>query len=175
MSFDVFLQTCNLSDKTEDAVNPFTGKAIRKPVGESVTDEERSALKETLASAGARNPDEHGCYVPQLSDGSTAEVFFGGLADDPEFSGGMIALRGLSIEMTRFMWSLAESGNLVIIPAMEGDLTIVTSTANAQRVASRWPNATVVDSPDELHVILTKGFDGWKQFRDQVVADSWDE
>lgn len=172
MSFDVFFQTCNLSDETEDAVNPFTGETMQKPVNESVTEDERNALKKILASVGAPSPDEHGCYVPQLSDGSTAEVYFGGLVDDPEFSGGMIALRGSSIELSRFMYSLADSGNLAILPAMEGDFTIVTSTANAQRVASRWPEATVVDSFDQLHVILTKGLEGWKQYRDQVVGDS---
>ena len=172
MSFDIFFQTCHLSDKTEEAVNPFTGEVMRKPVGECITDEERAALKEILSSAGAPTPDEHGCYVPRFADGSAAEVYFGGLEDDPEFSGGMIALRRSSIELTRFMYSLADSGKFVILPAMEGDFVIVTSTANADRVASRWPNAKIINSPDELHVILTKGFDGWKQYRDHVVGDS---
>jgi hypothetical protein len=169
MSFDIFFQTCNLSNETEEAISPFTGETMQMPVGECVTDDERNSLRKLLASAGASSPDEHGCY---FSDGSRAEVFFGGLEDDPEFSGGMIALRGLSIELTRFMYSLADSGNLLILPAMEGNYAIVTSTANANRIASRWPDATVVNSPEELHMILSTGFDGWKQYRDQVIGDS---
>ena len=169
MSFDVFFQTCNISERFEERINPFTGKTIQSPVGECVTDAERQSLKTILAAAGAKDPNENGCYLPQLPDGSRAEAYFGGLADDPHFSGGMIALRGLSIELTRFMWALADSGNLVILPAMEGNSKIVTSTINARRVATRWPNATVAQSPDELHLILAKGCDGWKHYRDQVL------
>ena len=171
MSFDVFFQTCNISDETESVVDPFSGQTIEKPVGESVTDEERAALKEILASAGAPIPDEFGCYLPQLSDGSSAEVFFSELEEGEEFDGGMIALRGLSLELARFMYSLASAGNLAMLPAMEEAVPIVTSTDNAQRVASRWPEAVVVKTPEELHMLLTKGFDAWKQFRDRVVGD----
>lgn len=171
MSFDVFFHTCNLSDQTKQAVNPFTGETIQNPVGESVTSEERRALKQVLASAGGSTPGEHGCYVPILADDSSAEVYFDGLADAPEFSGGMVALRGTSIELATFLYALADAGNLAMLPAMDGDITLVTSTANAKRVASRWPDAIVVESPDDLHAILTQGFDGWKQYRDQVIGD----
>lgn len=125
-----------------------------------------------LAVAGASAADEHGCSLPQFADGGSAEAYFDALGDDSEFSGGMLALRGLSPDLTQFMYSLAEEGNLAMLPAMEGVETIVTSNANAQRVASRWPDVIVVSLPDELHVILSQGLDGWKSYRDQIVDDT---
>lgn len=169
MSFDIFFQSCNISDQTEEAVNPFTGEVIQKPIGEVATDAERAALIKLFAAAEASEANEHGCSITQFADGGSAEAFFDALGDDNEFSGGMLAVRGLSTELTQFMYSLAEEGNLAMLPAMEGVGTIVTSNAKAQRVVSRWPDAIVVSSPDELHVILSQGFDGWKSYRDQIV------
>jgi hypothetical protein len=169
MSFDIILQTCNLTDKTKEAVDPFTGDTIQIPTGEHVTAAERSALIELLAAAGASEPDKSGIYHPRLSDGSSAEVYFSNLASDPDFGGGIIVLRGLSPEQTRFIFSLADLGNLAIYPGSQGAVAIVTSVANAQRVVSRWPDVVVAQTPEELHVILRKGFDGWKQYRDYIV------
>jgi len=154
MSFEIAFQTCNLSDKTEEIVNPFTGETIEAPVGECVTEDERRAVSRLLATAGAPHADDFGCYTPGFSDGSSAEVFFDGLSGNPEFGGGTVALRGISEEICRFLYELAAAGNFAILPAMEGDFVLVTSAKNAERIASRWPEATVIDSPDDLHRIL---------------------
>ncbi|WP_339732070.1 hypothetical protein [uncultured Gimesia sp.] len=172
MSFDIFFQTSHLSDQTEEAVNPFTGKVVQKPVGETVTSSEREALQKLIASAGAGDPSEFGCYVIDFQDGPGLELFFDGLSGKDEFGGGMAALRSLTPELAEFLYSLADTGNLIMLAAMEESRPIVTSTATAERVVSRWPDAVVVSSSEELSAMLTSGFDGWDSYRDQVVDES---
>jgi len=59
MSFDIFYQTSRLSEQTVEAINPFTGKVMQKPVGETVTPDEREALLKLLSTRGA-NAEEMG-------------------------------------------------------------------------------------------------------------------
>jgi hypothetical protein len=82
----------------------------------------------------------------------------------------MVALRGLTEEMSRLLHELAKAGNLAILPAMEDAGTVVTSAASAEQVASRWPDAVVIESPDELHVLLSEGYDSCREYRDRVVG-----
>jgi hypothetical protein len=169
MSFDVVFQTCHLSDKTEETLNPFTGKTMRRVVGETATDAERDAMARLLVDVGAVGPDEHGCYVVTLSDDSSFELYFEHLRGETEFSGGMAVLGELTGPLSDFLFDLASHGNLAMLPAMEGDVTVVTSEAAAASVSSRWPNAVVMNDGDALNVLLGKGVDAWKQYRDQVT------
>ena len=105
-----------------------------------------------------------------LPDGSSAELFFRGLCDDTEFGGGMAALCGLTPAMSAFLYDIAVRGNLAMLPAMEGGATIVVSADAAKSVASRWPDTLVIENADALHVLLSKGVDAWRQYRDQVTG-----
>ncbi|MFH1303801.1 MAG: hypothetical protein ABIK07_22310 [Planctomycetota bacterium] len=172
MSFDIFLQTCHLSDQTVEDVNPITGKRVHKVVGETVTETERETLKKLIASKGADAPDEFGCYVITFADGSATELYFEGLSDDAEFSGGVVTLHEPSEELTQFLYSLAEGGNLGILTETEAGKIVVTSNENAQLVEPRFPGAIVISSPEALHLILGRGFDHWIAYRDRVFDDS---
>ncbi|WP_417387532.1 hypothetical protein [Gimesia sp.] len=171
MSFDVFFQTAHISDKTEEAVNPFTGETVQKPVGERINAEERSRLQELFAQQGAAEPDDFGCYLIEFEDGTGIELFFSGLADNPDFNGGMAALRSLTTNIVSFLFAVADQGNLVILPAMDEMRPLVTSAENAERVLSRWSDTVVVSSPAELLQILSGGFGDWSDYRDRVVND----
>ena len=171
MSFDIFYQTSRLSEQTVEAINPFTGKVMQKPVGETVTPDEREALLKLLSARGA-NADEMGCYLVDYSDGAGLELQFDGLADETEFSGGMAALRGLTAELTRFLYDLADTGNLVMLPAMEESRPLVTSSETAERVTSRWPDVLVMSSAEELGTFLGQGVAGWKAYRDRALGDA---
>ncbi|WP_417378896.1 hypothetical protein [Gimesia sp.] len=171
MSFDVFFQTAHISDQTEEAVNPLTGETIQKPVGECVAEDERERLQKLFAKKGAQQPDEFGCYLVEFEDGTGLELFFDGLAEGSEFSGGMAALRSLTTDIASFLYTVADQGNLVILPAMEDMRPIVTSAENAERVSSRWPETVLISSTEELMQILSGGFGDWSEFRDRVVND----
>ena len=171
MSFDIFYQTSRLSEQTVEAINPFTGKVMQKPVGETVTPDEREALIQLLSTRGA-NAEEMGGYLVDFADGAGLELQFDGLADEAEFSGGMASLRGLTPELASLLYDLADTGNLVMLPAMEESRPLVTSDETAARVASRWPDALVISSPEELEAFLGQGLAGWEACRDRVMGDS---
>jgi hypothetical protein len=52
MSFDIFLQSCNVSDEIKEVVNPFTGETQQVAGGGAVTDDERQAIKAVLGGRG---------------------------------------------------------------------------------------------------------------------------
>lgn len=169
MSFDILFATCNLSDKTGETFNRFTGEMTRTPVGESATREERMAIESLLADGGCTAADEDGCYSVQLAGNCSAEFFFEGLTGEEDFSSGMVALRGLTSEVTELLFRVASRGNMAMIPAMEGGKTILISDDQVNRVKSRWPDATVVYDAPALHAILEKGFNAAEAYRDQVL------
>jgi len=84
----------------------------------------------------------------------------------------MASLRGLTSELASLLYDLADTGNLVMLPAMEESRPLVTSDETAARVASRWPDALVVSSPEELEAFLGQGLAGWEACRDRVMGDS---
>jgi hypothetical protein len=171
MSFDIFFQTSRLSDQTEEAVNPFTGEVMQKPVGESLLSADRDALRELLSSHGATLPLDSNCYQFDFSDGSGFELFMDHLDSDADVSGGMAALRGLTTEILNVLYALAEAGNMVMLPAMEETRPLVTSREVADRVASRWPDVLVLASAEELGAFLQQGFAGWEAYRDRVTGE----
>lgn len=171
MSFDIFYQTSRLSEQIEETTNPFTGEVMQKPIGETVTPDEREALLKLLSTRGA-NADEMGGYLVDFADGAGVELQFGGLADEAEFSGGMASLRGLTSELSSFLYELADTGNLVMLPAMEESRPLVTSDETAARVTSRWPDTLVMASAEELAAFLGQGVAGWAAYRDRVMGDS---
>jgi hypothetical protein len=137
-----------------------------------VTSSEREALQKLIASAGADTSDDFGSYVIDFEDGPGLELFFDGLEGSDEFSGGMAALKSLTPELTQFLFSVADKGNLIMLAAMEESRPIATSAETAERVVSRWSDVVVVSSAEDLRALLATGFDGWKSYRDRVVDDS---
>jgi len=81
----------------------------------------------------------------------------------------MVSIRGgFSSQLSKFLFSLADVGNFMLLPAMEDEVVMVTSMKNAKRIVSRYPAAIVLDYSEELEVILAKGYDDWREYRDKV-------
>jgi hypothetical protein len=55
-----------------------------------------------------------GCCTVDFNDGGAAEVFADRLK-----SGCMVALRGMTPEVSQFLFELLKAGNWVMLPAME--------------------------------------------------------
>jgi hypothetical protein len=89
--------------------------------------------------------------VVVLGDGGGAEVF----ADRLE-TGCMIALRGLTPDLLRFLFALLRAADWVLLPAMEGSPAIVTSPGLASSFADSHPEV-VCKSPEELGTVLSTG------------------
>jgi len=174
MSFDVFLQPCRQSNNRKTTVNPFTGQLVEAPACEPLSGTQREAVQQILVAASACGPDESDCRTVTFSDGSSAEVFLSGLTDSAEPFSGMLTLDSISLEIARFLYSLAWSANLAILPVMEGTTALVISTDDLHQVEGRWPDARVVSSADELFAILEHGFEAWSTYRDRTMGPSKD-
>lgn len=124
------------------------------------------AVRQVLERAGARGPDEFGCYVVDFRDGGEAEVY----ADRMETSC-MVAIRGTTPDLLDFLFNLLQAGYGVMLPAMEDTVAITTSPASLKGLPDDFPRVVTCDSADGLGVLLAKGVRAWRTYRDQVVDD----
>jgi hypothetical protein len=170
MSFEILLETCHHGTEYQDGVNPFTREPIRIPIGDSVPPEQRKAIRQCLKSAGARTP--HGPEIFIVDSPAAGAVFqFEGLDKDPEFTGGMVELRGLDDEAAALLHTVALRGHLAIRPIMERSSVIVPDGALLHGVQARWPDAVVASTPKELVEVLRRGFEEWERHRANVTED----
>src|SRR5262245_45290362 len=119
MSFDILYHTCNLGKKKKKVTSPFTGKTMDAFADDGLTAEERAGVTTLLAGANAKGPDEHGCYLVKFRDGGAAEVFVDNLEGSDSCEGCMVAIRGLTPKLVKFVYDLAHVGNMVMTPVME--------------------------------------------------------
>jgi hypothetical protein len=152
MSFDVFLQ--RFADGQPAQAN-------------------REAVREVLNCANYSGPDEFGFYVISLPDGVEAEFSAKGLQSENSFTGCAFHIRGFSDALMQFMFDIARAGEMVIMPAMEGNPLVMVSEQHKQSIpADFWESLqpVVIDSPGELGAVLSGGFEGWSTYRAQVLA-----
>ncbi|HEY7158723.1 MAG TPA: hypothetical protein VH575_32565 [Gemmataceae bacterium] len=164
MSFDIFIQPCRFAGSPIVKRNPFTGEAQSVLPNEPLNTAELKAVQQVLKRAKACGPDEHGCYIVQLSDGGEAEVFGGELA-----MGCMVALRGMTADLLQFLFDLLKAGNWVMLPAREDAVAIATSPECLKGIPDDFPKVIVCSSTEEFGTLLTKGVQAWEKYRDQVV------
>jgi hypothetical protein len=165
MSFDLFFQACRSGTQPVERKNPVTGEVQTSVPVEPLSAEDVRAIRGVLARAGAREPDEFGCFVVELGDGGGAEVFARDLAN-----GCMVALRGLTPDLLQFLYDLLAAARWVLLPAMEGNPAVVKSPGLASGFADDFPEV-VCGSPEELGALLSGGYDAWRKYRDQIVGE----
>lgn len=164
MSFDIFFQTVRYNGGQVVTKNRFTGQTISEPASDPLTAAELKAVRNVLKQVDAKGPDEFGCYVVQFPDGGAAEVF----ANELE-TGGMVALRGMTPDLTRFLFDLLRAGNWVMLPAMEDSVAMTTSPNNITGAPDDFPKIVTVSTADEVDVLLSKGVKAWQKYRDRVM------
>ena len=71
----------------------------------------------------AQGPDEYGNYRVELLDGGRAEV-----SGDHLEMGCMVTLRGLTPNLTQFLFDFLKAGSWVMLPVME-DLVAITAAS----------------------------------------------
>jgi hypothetical protein len=170
MSFDILFKTCRRTGKPVVRKNPFTGKDQTVVPDEPLSPAELHAVEQVLERATARGPDEFGCRVVRLADGSEAEVF----ASQPA-TGCMVALRGFTADLVRLLFDLLKAGNWVMLPVLEEAVAITASPGPMKGVPKDFPRVVVCNSAEELGTLLAGGFRDWKDYRDQVVGDRGDQ
>ncbi len=166
MSFDIIFRPCRYKGIVVEKTNPFTEEVQTVLANEPLNAAELRAVKKVLKQAKAPCPAEHGCYFVELDDGGGAEVF----GSDLE-TGCMVALRGMTPDLCRFLYALLKAGNWVLIPAMEDAVAITASLRSIRGVPDDFPRIVVCNSVEELAALLADGVRVWAQYRDQFVGD----
>jgi hypothetical protein len=152
MSFDVFLQRFD-----EGASSKVDLQKVRA----------------VLDAIQFKGPDEFGFYRVQFPDGNAVEFSAEGLDGSAEFNSCAFHIRGLSHDLAKFIFEIAKAADLVILPAME-DFVPILSAAKQRRtlpadLLKRSRPAVLCKSPSELEALLSRGYSGWKKYRNQVI------
>lgn len=151
MSFDVFLQRFKDGNSAE---------ADRLPI------------REVLSESAYRGPDEFGFYVVAFPGGGDVEFSAKGLESQEPFTGCAFHIRGFSDGLVKFIFDVALAGNMVILPAMEGNPLVMVSESQAREIPSDLREdcrPIVVRSGEELGAVLSGGFEGWAAYRNQIL------
>lgn len=166
MSFDLFYMSSHWGREEVEQKNQWTGETQKVRPSLPMTPDEEAAVQALLEQAKSMGPDDHGCYIVEFQDGGGAEVFASNLS-----GGFMVAVRGgFTTEFLDFLYRLLKVGKLLMCPAMEDAVTIGASESCFNEAPDDIPTRVACHSAEELGVLLTKGFDDWKSYRDHVVG-----
>ena len=80
-------------------------------------------------------------------------------------------IRAFSDDLMKFILDVARAGDMVIIPAMEGNPLLLVSEVQKKGVPADVRESLrpiVVESSGELGAVLLGGFEGWLSYRDRV-------
>jgi hypothetical protein len=154
MSFDVFLQR-------------FEG-------GEAVQVDPRPVLA-VLRGFTYRGPDEFGFYVVAFPDEVEVEFSAKGLESDGPLDGCAFHIQAFGDPLMNFILEIARAGDMVIVPAMDGNLLILVSEAQISEVPADLRHdsqAVVASSAAELGAVLSGGLAAWSAYREHVLRQS---
>src|SRR5262249_47327201 len=138
-------QPCRFSGLPVEKKNPFTGEVQSVTPDEPLRAAELKAVRRVLKRARAHGPDEHGRYVVELGDGGVAEVFGADLG-----AGCMVALRGLTPDLSQFLYDLLKAGNWVMLPVTEDAVAVTTSPGRMKGIPEDFPRVVVCNAAGEL-------------------------
>lgn len=161
MSFEFQLQPCQ---SQAESPQQSSGDEAARP-------SQWDAMRKLLYAAAAPTPGADGYYHPHLADCSKVEVALERPDEESDLSGVKVRLYGYSRDNMRFLFSLADQGNLAILPAGEEGTAVVTAASQEEDVSARWPNATAVTTPGELMSVLKAGRETLPAFRKEAVAE----
>jgi len=96
-----------------------------------------------------------------------------GLDGAAKFTGCAFHIRGMSPHLVSFILEIAKAGDMVILPAMEDFVPILSSPEQKVQLpsglAQDGPEPVVCESPAELEALLSGGHAGWQRYRNQVL------
>jgi hypothetical protein len=136
-------------------------------------DANREGVRAVLQSTAFVGPDEFGFYVVTFPDDIRVELSASGLDGTGAFTGCAFFIRGMSSDLVRFIFEVARAGDMVILPAMEHFVPILSSPEQRAHLPAdltdRDPAPVVCDTPEGLESLLSGGYEGWKKYRDQIL------
>lgn len=133
-------------------------------------------MRSVLQSATFEGPDKYSVYVVKLPGEVTVELHAAGLDGSESFTSCSFWIRGMSDQLVGFIFDVAREGDMVILPAMEDFVPILTSAHQQAELPAElqrdYSEPVICTSPDELKGLLLHGYQGWRRYRDHVVGHS---
>jgi hypothetical protein len=152
MSFDVFLHKFAAGEPAE--VN-------------------RDRVHAVLQTREFTGPDDFGFYIVKFPDGVDVEWSAEGLDGTAKFTGCAFHIRGMSSHLANFILEIAKAGDMVMLPAMEDFVPILSSPEQKLQlpsdVAQDGREPVVCESPAELESVLSGGLAGWQRYRNHAL------
>jgi hypothetical protein len=171
MSFDIFLESVRRGTILKKVRNPLTKVVATVMTGGGLDAAERAEVRAVLAAAGAAKADEFGCYIIDLPDNGSAEVFASDLDGEDECNGMMVACRSFTPQLAAFVLDLMRRGRMGALPASEPAVYLVTSDdLHDSRPEGYEAPAITVATAEELLAAVSGGFAAWEKYRRQITG-----
>ena len=129
---------------------------------------DRAAVRAVLAAA---KPKKRGAgrYRISFAEGGEVELEAAGLDGDGEFTGCSFHLREMSWEILGFILSFARAGDMVILPAVEDFVPILSRPEQSEHlpegVRESAPKPVLCETAAEFEAALDTGFNHWLRFK----------
>jgi hypothetical protein len=160
MFISLALHTCNLGTAVRTGRNPFTGQLVEFPIDDGLTPAEKAAVIKLLTEVRATPADEEGWRTVFLRDGSKINVSLGVLFEsDHPCVGCKVEFDPYSSIAVSFIFTLAQIGNMSVGSSIDPNVVALVRPLPTERVAKRWPNATITTNPEQLEAWLRKCID----------------
>jgi hypothetical protein len=165
MSFDILFEPCRYDGTTARRRNAFTNEIDEIACNQPLSAQEVAAVASVLDRVGAKAPDEHGCRVVRLADGTIAEIDANDCA-----RGCVLSTRGgVTLALSQLLFDLAAAGNWVMMPLGGDGVVIAPSAECVKNAPSFYGRIVVARSAREVAAALKGGFDDYKHHRASVV------
>ena len=87
----------------------------------------RESVRAVLMASSHSGPDEYGFFIVTFPDGVDVEFSAEGLDGSGSFTDCAFHVRGLSTNLAAFIFEVAKAGDMVVLPAMEPSVTILSA------------------------------------------------
>jgi|SRR5208282_6609800 len=139
----------------------------------------RDPVRAVLETQDFTGPDNFGFYRIKFEDGVDVELSAKGLDGAGVFTGCAFHVRGMSPHLVAFILEIARVGDMVLLPAMEDFVAILSSPHQKEHLPAdlveNGPEPVVCESSPELAVLLSGGHAGWQKYLDQVSGQNREE
>ncbi len=82
----------------------------------------------------------------------------------------MVAVRGITPELTQFLFDMLQAGNWVMLPVTEDFVAITTAPESIKGIPDGFPEIVTVNTADEVAVLVHKGVQAWQEYRDNAAG-----
>jgi hypothetical protein len=151
-AYEFGLHTRRLGTKVRSGINPFTGQPTHFPIDLGLSEEEFVIFRSILKTQGASVSDDDGFYTLAFPNGQRISIGAGLLARNAPLVSCAVELvcEQVAIDPLQFLLDFTTSTNMAIVSSTKPDTAAIPDDPTDPMIQIRWPNLTVVKTPDKL-------------------------